>query len=104
MRPMTYFVTGATGFIGKRLMERLLAREGTVYVLVREQSRDKVAALWSDERVVPVVGDLASPLLGVDSKALTGVQHVFHLAALYDMTASAEENERANVEGTRSTV
>jgi thioester reductase-like protein len=55
MRLMTYFVTGATGFIGKRLMERLLARQGTIFVLVREQSRDKVAALWDDERVVPVV-------------------------------------------------
>jgi thioester reductase-like protein len=46
MRTMTYFVTGATGVIGKRLMERLLERKGTIYVLVREQSVDKVAALW----------------------------------------------------------
>ena len=87
---MTYLVTGATGFIGKRLMERMLEREGTIRVLVREQSRDKVAALWPGDRVVPVVGDLAAPMLGLDPSALTGVQHVFHLAALYDMTASAK--------------
>jgi NAD(P)-dependent dehydrogenase (short-subunit alcohol dehydrogenase family) len=104
MRTMTYFVTGATGFIGKRLMDKLLQREGTIYVLVREQSADKVRALWSDPRVVPVVGDLASPLLGVDPAALKSVDHMFHLAALYDMTASAEGNERANVTGTRNTV
>jgi NAD(P)-dependent dehydrogenase (short-subunit alcohol dehydrogenase family) len=104
MRAMTYLVTGATGFIGKRLMERLLERDGTIHVLVREQSRDKVAALWPDERVVPVVGDLAAPMLGVDPSQLRGVKHVFHLAALYDMTAPAEENETANVAGTRNTV
>ena len=32
---MSYFVTGATGFIGRNLVERLLQREGTIYALVR---------------------------------------------------------------------
>ena len=36
---MNYFVTGATGFIGRYLVERLLKRDGTIYVLVREGSR-----------------------------------------------------------------
>ena len=36
---MAYFVTGATGFIGRRLVERLLEkRQGKIYVLVREGS------------------------------------------------------------------
>jgi NAD(P)-dependent dehydrogenase (short-subunit alcohol dehydrogenase family) len=101
---MTYFITGATGFIGKRLMERLLERKGTIYVLVRQQSVDKVTAQWPDKRVVPVVGDLSEPLLGVDPAKLQGTKHFFHLAALYDMTASAEDNEIANVQGTRNAV
>ena len=43
---MTYFVTGATGFIGKHLIERLLARpDATVQVLVRASSEDKFSAL-----------------------------------------------------------
>ena len=42
---MNYFVTGATGFIGRHLVDRLLAREGDVYVLVREGSADKLEAL-----------------------------------------------------------
>ena len=36
---MSYFVTGATGFIGRNLVEQLLEAEGTIYVLVREGSR-----------------------------------------------------------------
>ena len=41
----TYFVTGATGFIGRRLVGALLAREdcAAVHVLVREASREKLA-------------------------------------------------------------
>ena len=42
---MSYFVTGATGFIGRHLVERLLEREGDIYVLVREGSREKLDAL-----------------------------------------------------------
>ena len=67
---MSYFVTGATGFIGRNLVEALLERDGTVYVLVREGSRGRLEELrrrWSagPERVVPIVGDLAQPGLGV---------------------------------------
>jgi thioester reductase-like protein len=101
---VAYFVTGATGFIGKRLVQLLLEREGDIHVLVREQSVDKVRGLWDDLRVKPVVGDLSLPLLGVDPAALQGIEHVFHLAALYDMTASAEANELSNVTGTRNAV
>ena len=42
---MTYFVTGATGFIGRHLVERLLERDGDIYVLVREGSTDKLERL-----------------------------------------------------------
>ena len=101
---MAYFVTGATGFIGKRLVARLLEREGDVHVLVRAQSVDKVAAMFDDPRVKPVIGDLSQELLGVDPSTLQGIDHFFHLAALYDMTASAEDNESTNVLGTHNAV
>ena len=41
---MSYFVTGATGFIGRNLVELLLEREGTIYVLVREGSKGRLEA------------------------------------------------------------
>src|SRR4029453_7056545 len=39
---MTYFVTGATGFIGRHLVEWLLRRDGQIHVLVREGSAAKI--------------------------------------------------------------
>ena len=110
---MTYFVTGATGFIGRHLLERLLARKGTVYCLVRKESMAKfeeiAARLGAAEgRLVAVTGDLARPKLGVSPATITRlagkVKHFFHLAALYDLAADEASQVEANIVGTRNAI
>jgi thioester reductase-like protein len=105
----TYLVTGGTGFLGRHLLDRLVRRDGAeVICLVRRQSVGKLESQtrgWPGPgRIVPLVGDLTEPLLGVsdhDRNDLRGrVDHVVHLAALYDMTADEATNEHVNIEGT----
>lgn len=82
---MTCFVTGATGFIGGFERGRALRRTRAPH------RRDH--------------GNLAKPGLGIadaDVRKLKGrIEHFFHLAAIYDLQASAEAQQAANVEGTR---
>jgi len=111
---MQYFVTGATGFIGKRLVKTLLARRGaTVYFLLRPESEGKVEGLreyWgpAGAKAIPVYGDLTAKKLGVSAdelKKLKGkVDHMYHLAAVYDLSADAESQIQVNIEGTRNAV
>ena len=104
---MNYFVTGATGFIGRNLVEQLLRRDATVYALVRDGSRGRLDALAqrldAGDRLVPVAGDLSQPGLGVDGFD-ERIDHLFHLAAVYDIEADEEASVSANVDGTRHVI
>jgi NAD(P)-dependent dehydrogenase (short-subunit alcohol dehydrogenase family) len=110
---MNYFVTGATGFIGKILLARLLVRpDAKVYVLVRDGSEDKFEAMKlrygaAGKNLIAVSGDITTPgLVSVaDAKKLKGkVDHLFHLAAVYDMNMDDATGDRINNAGTRNVV
>ena len=100
---MHYFVTGATGFIGKRLVKALLARRGTtVSFLMREGSEGKLAALYeywglsgaAKKRATPVAGDLTARKLGVAAdtlKALKGTVDAVYLDRLEKVLGKASK-------------
>jgi thioester reductase-like protein len=108
---VSYLVTGATGLIGRHFVQELLpaADTETVYLLVREQSQERLARLagqWSNpEKIRTVVGDVSQPRLGIaDGQLPEKIDHVVHLAALYDLTADDETSTAANVDGTRNVI
>jgi nucleoside-diphosphate-sugar epimerase len=98
--PATMLVTGATGFLGARLVQRLLSNGQRVRVLVRSSTRGPRLA---DRSAEVFLGDIA------DREALRtaadGATVIYHLAGrLLVPGVSAEEYHRTHVEGTNALV
>lgn len=95
---MRAFVTGATGFLGGRLVARLRERGDDVVALVRTPSK---AGYLSDRGVRLVPGDLSDR--ATMTAAMEGCDAAFHLAAIYKVGIPASEcpeMREANVAGT----
>ena len=105
----TYLFTGATGFLGRHVLARLLDADPSakVYALVRPGSLDRFAALVdaldAADRVHALPGDLTAPVLGIADGAIPPADHIVHLGAIYDLTVG-DEQAATNVEGTRAIV
>ncbi|MBV8206213.1 MAG: NAD-dependent epimerase/dehydratase family protein [Acidobacteria bacterium] len=94
--PAPVLVTGAAGFLGRRLVSRLLQQPGTVRVLVR-----RIPAEWkTNPRIQAVCGDLGDP--EIVNRAVEGVSTVYHVGAA--MKGAAADFERGTVRGTRNVI
>jgi nucleoside-diphosphate-sugar epimerase len=92
----TAFVTGGSGFIGGRLIERLIADGHGVRALARS---DAAAAKVRERGAEPVAGDLGDA--GALSAGAQGAELAFHAAATLGDWGTREEFEAGNVVGTR---
>jgi thioester reductase-like protein len=113
------FLTGATGFLGAFLLHGLLQQtEANVYCLVRcadvEDGRrriDRNLAAYvpggnhSQLRIIPVVGDLSQPLLGLSPEQFdilaTKIHAIYHNGAAVNWLSSYSRLKPANVRGTQ---
>ncbi|HYM56438.1 MAG TPA: SDR family oxidoreductase [Solirubrobacteraceae bacterium] len=104
----TAFVTGFPGFIGRRLVPRLLAEDPArrVVALVEDRMVAPARELAGSfgERVEILAGDITERRLGLGDddweRLRSEVTHVFHLAAIYDLAVPVHVAQRLNVDGT----
>jgi len=111
MRPILF--TGFPGFLGSALLPRLLRdRSGEARCVVQgrwiAEARRRVADIEASEpslagRIRLVEGDITRPAAGLSDAAATldGVEEIFHLAAVYDLTVGEDVAQAINVTGTR---
>lgn len=91
------FVTGGSGFIGGRLIERLVGEGRAVRALARSDAAATTVEALGAEAVRGDLGDQASLAAGA-----AGTDVAFHLAAHLGEWGPWQEFERGNVEGTRN--
>ncbi len=94
---MKNLVTGATGFVGSHIAERLLQEGEEVVALVRKTSNTAFLSGIGAKFAYGDINDLESV-----KTAMRGIDVVYHSAALADEWISKKEAYRVNVEGTRN--
>ena len=122
LEPASILLTGATGFLGTFLLAELLQRTSAdIYCLVRAASESKGqeklqralehAQLWQPafgNRMKPVIGDLARPLLGLSEQAFErlarAIDAIYHNGALVNMVYAYEDLKAPNVLGTKEII
>jgi len=117
--PKTYFITGASGFLGQEIL-RLLAEgpENMIYCFLRESGKKEFSERWKevlegaglddDGRVVPVKGDLREQRLGLDpeqyDRIASEITNIIHSAADVRFNQPVEKIRHNNVTGTKNII
>lgn len=102
------FVTGGSGFIGKRLIRQLAKNDVFIYLLARPQTMEKtqnfLRGLEPKYKVKILLGDLRLKNLGIKPRHLKEIKDkttiIYHLGAKFDVDSPREEAETTNVLGT----
>jgi amino acid adenylation domain-containing protein/thioester reductase-like protein len=119
VEPRAIFLTGATGFLGVHVLYDLLKRtSATIYCLVRSsndkegknklESKLKFCFLWEESfknRLIPVVGELAQPLLGLSESDFYSLANqidvIYHCGAMVNFVYPYSKLKATNVLGTQ---
>jgi nucleoside-diphosphate-sugar epimerase len=97
---MRIFLTGATGYIGKALVRRLVAAGHEVRALVRPTSQVAPRTELTELGVATFVGDVADRYSL--REGMSGSDWVIHAAADLDLDGPAERMQTANVAGSEN--
>ncbi len=113
----SFLFTGFPGFIGRRLLPRILELKPAARAtcIVQEKfldiARESVSAIESTHprcqgRIEVMVGDITVEGLGLPDGAARelgrSVREAYHLAAVYDLSVPRDVGRRINVEGTKN--
>jgi nucleoside-diphosphate-sugar epimerase len=105
------FLTGATGFLGKKLIMRLINQGHSLYLLIRNEKKFKelqaTLTVQGNKQIVAVYGDITEPLMGLDRSQLNELENnievVYHMAALLSFDEKMKlETFNVNVNGTKN--
>lgn len=91
----TCLITGGSGFVGGRLIERLIAQGWAVRALARSEESMQIVGRRGAQAVRGSLDDLSSL-----TEAVRGCSVVIHVAALFKLWGDRSEFEQANVQGT----
>jgi nucleoside-diphosphate-sugar epimerase len=107
---MKILLTGATGFIGRRVTKALATEGHELGLLVRPESLTKAQALFSHLAGIQFIeadisrNDVVTNIKGATEKFLLEAESVVHLAGQYDLSLSLQEAYAHNVIGTQNMV
>jgi nucleoside-diphosphate-sugar epimerase len=90
------FVTGGSGYVGRKLIRALVARKQTVRALARSESAAAAVKALGAE---PVMGDILDRRSYADG--LRGCEVIYHCAAAVELWGPVEHFWQVNVEGTQ---